>query len=136
MVVKATCSCARKGLAAGSTVAIKHVDLTKYNKEQTTVLMREVEFLRELRHESIVKLYDFFISPDKAFLVLEFVAGGELYAILEEKKAFSERAARDILLQLMVGFATCLLSGFLQQLFFPFRKHCHISKRNAWYTAT
>jgi len=57
--------------------------------------VREVGLLQQLKHENIVRFFDFFEDPDFYYIVMEFYTGGELFQkILEVRCAgFSSSVA-------------------------------------------
>ena len=52
--------------------------------------------MRSFDHPNIVKLFDFFEEPEKYFVVLEYIPGGELFERLVEKTFYTENEAREI----------------------------------------
>ncbi|OGO28415.1 MAG: hypothetical protein A2Z16_09185 [Chloroflexi bacterium RBG_16_54_18] len=77
----------------------------KENLSSTTASLRqftfEAQLLAKLKHENLPYVIDHFILPDQGqYLVMEFVEGKDLQAILEERSSpFSEAEARDWLSQ-------------------------------------
>jgi serine/threonine protein kinase len=53
---------------------------------------RESNILATLRHQSIPRIYDYFIHDERAYLVMEFILGRDLDAILAETTAFFPEA--------------------------------------------
>jgi serine/threonine protein kinase len=67
-------------------------------------LLKEVDFLKELNHSHVIKFHAFFDEgPEKSFLVLEMVNGGELFDRISEKTVYNEKEARDLVKTLLVG---------------------------------
>jgi serine/threonine protein kinase len=59
---------------------------------------REMQMLSELRHPNIVQILDFFAEAGDYFLVMEYVAGSNLYALLQVERQgqpFPERTVID-----------------------------------------
>ena len=67
-------------------------------------LIREIEIQSHLRHPNILRLHNFFWDETRIFLMLEIAPGGELYAILKQKKFFSEYRAAWYLSQMVDAF--------------------------------
>ncbi|KAJ1944449.1 hypothetical protein FBU59_002597 [Linderina macrospora] len=62
-------------------------------KRQITFTMTERSILSEVQHPFIVKLYYAFQSNSKLYLILEYVAGGELFTHMARERIFSEDQA-------------------------------------------
>lgn len=59
--------------------------------------------MRNLKHDGIVKLLDFFESKEHYYLVLELLEGGELFHQIVKLTYFSEALARHVILQVAHG---------------------------------
>eukprot|EP00614_Pseudopedinella_elastica_P007199 CAMPEP_0172611790 /NCGR_PEP_ID=MMETSP1068-20121228/31421_1 /TAXON_ID=35684 /ORGANISM="Pseudopedinella elastica, Strain CCMP716" /LENGTH=381 /DNA_ID=CAMNT_0013415857 /DNA_START=250 /DNA_END=1396 /DNA_ORIENTATION=+ len=82
---------------ASSRFAVKAVDKRRFTKSQLRALLEEASFLSELNHESVVGLHGFYNShPDKAYLVLDLLPGGDVFDRLHERTTYDESAARDL----------------------------------------
>lgn len=57
---------------------------------------REVNVAKSVDHPQVVKTYDIFETSDHLYLVLEFMEGGELYDVLAEHGALSEKIASKV----------------------------------------
>lgn len=78
-------------------VALKVLDKIQLKKEGVEhQLRREIEIQSHLRHRNIVRLYGYFYDEYKVYLILEYVAGGELYKKLQQVKCFSEDLAAKV----------------------------------------
>lgn len=82
-------------IASGKQVAIKVLDKAALKRADCVVqLRREVEVQSRLRHPNIVRILDYFHDKARAYVVLEFCSGGELYGKLqacpEQRMAESE----------------------------------------------
>ncbi|XP_032568939.1 death-associated protein kinase 2-like [Chiroxiphia lanceolata] len=64
---------------------------------------REVAILRQLNHPNIMRLHDLFASRAEVVLVLELIAGGELFDFIAEKETLSEEEAIEFLGQILRG---------------------------------
>ena len=89
----------------GRKVAIKVIDKVKQSEEQLKILQREIDIMRRLKHPNIVGLYDVFETKSTISLVMEFVAGGELYEQIVEKGSFTEDDASAVLYQVLSATA-------------------------------
>jgi len=83
-------------LAAGDGVAIKVVKKPASRRavERVEMLRAEVQILRSIQHPNIVRLYDVYESPNRLYLVMELLTGGELFDRIVGLGKFSEDDAR------------------------------------------
>lgn len=81
------------------------IDKLKQNDEQLKILQREIDIMRRLKHPNIVGLYDVFETKATISLVMELVAGGELYEQIVEKGSFTEDDAAAVLYQVLSATA-------------------------------
>jgi len=66
---------------------------------------REARIAVKLRHPNLVLLYDFFVEDGDRFLVMEYVVGQSLAALLQEQGALSAEQATRIGIQCCAGLA-------------------------------
>ncbi|XP_077457150.1 death-associated protein kinase 1 [Stigmatopora argus] len=64
---------------------------------------REVNILKEIQHPNIITLHEVFENKVDVILILELVAGGELFDFLAEKESLSEEEATQFLKQILDG---------------------------------
>ncbi|RVE67834.1 hypothetical protein OJAV_G00085590 [Oryzias javanicus] len=64
---------------------------------------REVNILKEIQHPNIITLQEVFENKAEVILILELVAGGELFDFLAEKESLSEEEATQFLKQILDG---------------------------------
>nr|XP_057927839.1 death-associated protein kinase 1 [Doryrhamphus excisus] len=64
---------------------------------------REVDILKEIQHPNIITLHEVFENKAEVILILELVAGGELFDFLAEKESLSEEEATQFLKQILDG---------------------------------
>jgi len=76
----------------GTKLAIKKIDKRSIaNKKIKSILMREVEIHKQLKHENKIKQYTSFEDEEYVYLVLEYAEKGNLfYFIRDGKKKLSE----------------------------------------------
>ena len=74
-------------------------------------LTREIAILRRLRHPNLVMLRDVLASRDKVYVVMEFVAGGELFDRVAAEGPLPENEARRLFQQLADALAYCHSAG-------------------------
>ena len=68
----------------------------KLSEEDEAALLDEVSILKQMKHEYIIRLYDFFSEPATYYLVMERMSGGELFDRIVAKAYYSEKEARDV----------------------------------------
>lgn len=91
-----------KDIESGAPVAIKTLHANKF-KNQPDVLerfLREGELLRQLNHPNIVKMLDSLEVDGIHYLVMEYVEGGDLNALLEKEGKLSIEQTLAIALEL------------------------------------
>nr|XP_005995582.1 PREDICTED: death-associated protein kinase 1 [Latimeria chalumnae] len=64
---------------------------------------REVCILKEIQHPNVITLHDVYENKTDVILILELVAGGELFDFLAEKESLTEEEATDFLKQILNG---------------------------------
>jgi len=91
---------AAKEKATGTRYAIKIIDKKAMGAKQD-MMMREVDILKQVKHPNIIKLKELFESPQKLYLVMELVTGGELFDKIVEKGSYSEKDASFVMRQII-----------------------------------
>ena len=69
-----------------------------------TGLESEIKFMKDLDHENIVRLNEFFSTDKNFYLVLELCLGGDLNKYIRKKKKLDEKVAMGFLLQIVIFF--------------------------------
>uniref|UniRef100_A0A8B9NJ70 Protein kinase domain-containing protein n=1 Tax=Accipiter nisus TaxID=211598 RepID=A0A8B9NJ70_9AVES len=64
---------------------------------------REVGILKEIQHPNVITLHDVYENKTDVILILELVAGGELFDFLAEKESLTEEEATEFLKQILNG---------------------------------
>ncbi|KAI0952025.1 hypothetical protein AcV7_007954 [Taiwanofungus camphoratus] len=90
-------------LRTGQKVAVKVVRKYELSASQRANILKEVQIMRGINHPSIVKLINFFESPEHYFLILELLEGGELFHQIVKLTYFSENLSRHVILQVAQG---------------------------------
>jgi len=80
-----------------TTYAVKILDRKKLKKKDDVAVFREVAIMKELIHlPTVVRLIDFFESPEELFVVQVFAAGGDVFDRLSQRANYNEKDARDL----------------------------------------
>lgn len=74
-------------------------DLSKQS-DFITHLRREAEYLKRINHNNVVKFLDYFEDNNKAYLVLEFIEGKNVYEYIQEKRILNYYEAENIFKQM------------------------------------
>ena len=87
--------------------AIKTIKKNIFNKHSIESIKREVDILRSLDHPNIVKYFETYEDEYYLHIVMEYIAGDNLFRVLTDQKRFkfTERAISKIM--------TCLLKAVL-----------------------
>jgi calcium-dependent protein kinase len=97
-----------KHLLTGHDRAMKKINKsTKTKKETEQEIMNEIEILRKMDHPHIVKIFEFFNTPEGYFLITEFCTKGELFQEVSDKAPFSEFIAAHIMFQIFSAVNYC-----------------------------
>jgi len=65
-------------------------------KDYEKNLKMEVDILKKVNHANIIALKELFDTPDKLYLVMELVTGGELFDKIVEKGSYTESEASQL----------------------------------------
>lgn len=96
----------------GIRYAVKILDRALIDKNDWAgKVRREVAIMRALQHPSIVRLHQVIRSPTRVYLVMELVAGGELFWKVQDEGALPESLARLYFQQLVDGISYCHSKG-------------------------
>ncbi|KAG8634246.1 serine/threonine-protein kinase SAPK3 [Manihot esculenta] len=85
-------------------VAVKYIERGKKIDEN---VQREIINHRSLRHPNIVRFKEVILTPTHLAIVMEYAAGGELFARICSAGRFSEDEARFFFQQLISGVSYC-----------------------------
>ncbi|OEH73966.1 hypothetical protein cyc_05354 [Cyclospora cayetanensis] len=92
----------------GQKVAIKVINKTKMEAmEMLEKIRREISILDCLDHPHITRLYELIDTPTDIFVVMEYVAGGELFDHIIQKSRLSESEARRFFQQIVSAVEHC-----------------------------
>jgi tRNA A-37 threonylcarbamoyl transferase component Bud32 len=103
-------STVREGFHRSSDIisyAVKCINRKKLSEEDEAALLDEVSILKEMRHQHIIRLFDFFTEPATYYLVMERMRGGELFDRIVAKAYYNEKEARDTCKILLEAVGYC-----------------------------
>eukprot|EP00736_Rhodelphis_marinus_P007849 Rmarinus@m.1239 len=85
----------------GEKFALKVIDKASLTESRREFLRTEICVLRLLNHPNVVRCEEICESPDKMYIVLEYVAGGDLFEQLREKWPVTEDIIRSTMYSLL-----------------------------------
>jgi len=71
------------------------------SEDELSLLRREIDIMKKLKHEHIISLIDFFEDNNTIYLILELAVGGELFDQIISRGSYSERDAAIIIKQIL-----------------------------------
>ncbi|CAD7933130.1 unnamed protein product [Amoebophrya sp. A25] len=95
-------------LLTGEKVAVKIINKLKMetmNMHEKT--RREITILQLLKHPHVIRLYELIDTPSDLFMVMEYVAGGELFDHIVHKLRLRESEGRRFFQQIVAGVEYC-----------------------------
>lgn len=75
--------------------------LERSNTEHAKLIDRELAVLRMLNHQNIVQIYDIFDSARETYVVMEYLAGGELLDMITESDHLSEKNSKQVIREVL-----------------------------------
>jgi calcium/calmodulin-dependent protein kinase I len=82
--------------ASGQQFAVKVINKKDLGKDYEKNLKMEVDILKKVNHPNIIALKELFDTPDKLYLIMELVTGGELFDKIVEKGSYTEHEAAQL----------------------------------------
>lgn len=104
-------------LKTGEHVAVKIVDLESLaeDEEALDALEIEINVLKTARHPNIVSLYQVVNTPLATYVIMELVAGGELFERIVSTDGLPEHQVRWLMKQLLEALAFCHRLGIVHR---------------------
>jgi len=90
-------------LATGRLMAVKSVPLSRVQKSSVKSFLKEVSFLKTLKHRNVVRYLDARSDGSLLYIFLEFVSGGSLSSMLQQFGALTEDLAGIFTRQILEG---------------------------------
>ncbi|KAF5360481.1 hypothetical protein D9756_004630 [Leucocoprinus leucothites] len=89
--------------ATGETVAVKEIQLSNIPKAELGEIMSEIDLLKNLNHENIVKYKGFVKTREYLYIILEFCENGSLHNIVKKFGKFPENLVAVYISQVLEG---------------------------------
>jgi calcium-dependent protein kinase len=97
-----------KHLLTDNDRAMKRINKnSKTKKETEQEILNEIEILKKMDHPNIVKIFEFYNTPEGYFLITEYCTKGELFDEIVDKAPFSEPLAAHIMYQIFSAVNYC-----------------------------
>ncbi|TKY51940.1 CBL-interacting serine/threonine-protein kinase 4 [Spatholobus suberectus] len=102
-----------RSLVDGATVAVKIIDKSRtVDAGMEPRIIREIDAMRRLHHHpNILRIHEVMATKTKIHLVVEFAAGGELFARITRRGRLPEPTARRYFQQLVSALRFCHRNG-------------------------
>jgi NIMA (never in mitosis gene a)-related kinase 2 len=83
----------------GKILVWKELNYAKMSDKEKKMLVSEVNILRELSHQNIVKYYDRVIDRDhsKIFIVMEYCEGGDISTLIRTSRKEKQQIPEDMI---------------------------------------
>ena len=88
-------------------VAVKCIDCSRMSVKEKNMIEKEVAIYLALDHANILRCHDFFKTPKVMYIVLEYIAGGELFDEIVKRSNYTEGAARTLIHTLLTAIQHC-----------------------------
>lgn len=96
----------------GQKYAMKILDKNELKKEDMgPQLNREIAVMLKMSHPNVCTMKECFQTTDKVYIILELVAGGDLFDRISSAKRLDEETARNYFQQLILGLRYCHANG-------------------------
>lgn len=90
-------------LPSGRLVAVKVIQIVRKKKDQLTAVKLEVNMLRSLNHQNIIRYYGCHASQGQMRVFMEFAVGGSLTSLVRKFEKLSEPVMRYYTQQILSG---------------------------------
>ena len=81
---------------------IKKTNVINPNISNEASILNELNILKKIDHQNVVKIYEYYSDKENYYLVTEYCAGGDLYAVMKNEP-ISEVQAACIMYQILVA---------------------------------
>jgi len=85
------------------------------SEEHQKKLIKEISILKSLDHPNIIKVYEYFDTESRLYIVTELCNGGELFERILKMKNFSEKTVANVMKQLLSAVNYCHLNNVIHR---------------------
>jgi calcium-dependent protein kinase len=85
-------------------IITKEYSFTTSKEEE---VLKEINILKGLDHQNIIKIYEYFNTPNELYIITELCSGGELLEVIKEKKRLDELVVWKIMKQVLSAISYC-----------------------------
>ena len=91
-------------ILTGRLVAIKSFNKSVISNEKSKKkILHEVNLMKKLRHNSVVKIFETFETTKYLIIIMEYVSGGDLLSYVKKRNKLTEPVARYLFKQIIIG---------------------------------
>lgn len=83
--------------------------------EDEAALINEINILKSLDHPNIIKVYEYYNTKRKLFIISELCTGGELFDKISHDKVFNEKVSAHVMKQLLSAVQFCHSKGIIHR---------------------
>ncbi|XP_049850737.1 probable myosin light chain kinase DDB_G0271550 [Schistocerca gregaria] len=91
-------------IKTGQTFAAKVINKNML-EDDLELLRREISVMRKIDHQNVLKLHEIYEDKHRLYIIMELVEGSELFDRIVEKGYYSEKNARNIIIQILSAVA-------------------------------
>ena len=73
------------------------------NSENMKKILYETNLMKKLNHPNITKILDLFEDKEYILIIMEYINGGNLFSFLKKRRKVSEKTAKFLFKQIMLG---------------------------------
>jgi serine/threonine protein kinase len=99
----------------GETVAVKQIKLVDVPKSELRMIEAEIDLLKNLHHDNIVKYIGFVKTADSLNIILEFCENGSLHSICKSYGKFPENLVGVYMTQVLEGLQYLHKEGIIHR---------------------
>jgi len=112
----------------GEEIAIKFIEKKFVDKQDMTLLAREIDIMKRVSHPNVLRLKEVYETDDIIALAMELITGGELFYKIVEKGNYSETEAASIVKQMIQGVSYLHEQGIAHRDLKPENLLCSLDK--------